>query len=90
MGSRRVAAPAKNEPFTISSIKAVPVREQRSGMKPPKTIYIEIENGCLTGVYGDKLSTKEQIIFVLRDKDNINGGDEDPAPRKYEPEVVYW
>lgn len=55
-----------------------------------KTIYVEIHNGVLTGIYGDKLKTKEQIMFILRDFDNITQGDEDPAPRNYEPEVRYW
>lgn len=55
-----------------------------------KTIYIEISDGCLQGVYGDRLDTKEQIVFVLRDQDNIEAGDADPAPDNYEPEVHYW
>jgi hypothetical protein len=55
-----------------------------------KTIYIEIRGGCLQGVYGDKLATTEQIMFVLRDIDDISCGDEDPAPADYRPEALYW
>jgi len=56
----------------------------------PKEIYIDIVNGCLQGIYGDQLDTDEQICFILRDWDNINAGDEDPAPKDYKPTVRYW
>ena len=56
-----------------------------------KTIYIDIRGGCLQGIYGDRLDTKEQIQFVLRDWDNIEAGDEDPAGEDYPgPEAHYW
>lgn len=56
----------------------------------PKRIYIDIKNGVLQGIYGDQLKTKEQIMFILRDWDNIAAGDEDPAGYDYNPEVHYW
>ncbi len=58
--------------------------------KPAKTIYIEIKGGCLQGIYGDRLDTKEQIMFVVRDLDNVSQGDEDPTPENYKPETHYW
>lgn len=59
-------------------------------MIEPKTIYIDIRNGVLQGVYGDQLATKEQIMFIVRDWDNIEEGDKDPAGADYVPEVYYW
>lgn len=59
-------------------------------MNEPKRIYVEVEGGCVTAICGDRLDTKEQIMFVVRDFDNIHAGDEDPAPEGYEPEVLYW
>lgn len=53
-----------------------------------KNIYIEIENGALTAIYGDRLD--DEVRFVLRDMDNILHGDEDPLPESYEPEARYW
>lgn len=57
-----------------------------------KRIFIDIKAGCLQGVYGDRLDTKEQIAFFLRDWDNILAGDKDPADEGdlYLPEVYYW
>lgn len=45
-------------------------------------IYIEIEGGCLQGVYGGELPliNGAQVEFILRDMDNINAGDPDPLP----------
>ena len=56
----------------------------------PKRIFVDIRGGCLQGIYGDQLNTKEQIMLILRDWDNIEQGDEDPAGCDYNPEVRYW
>ena len=55
-----------------------------------KRIVIEVHNGAVQAVYGDKLKTKEQIEFIVRDWDNINAGDPDPVGFENEPEVRYW
>ena len=54
------------------------------------TVYIDIKGGCLQSIYGDQLPTDCQIDFVLRDHDNIEAGDPDPAEDAYKPEVFYW
>lgn len=56
------------------------------------TLYIDIEGGCLRGIYGDDLELPPhiQLDFVLRDHDNIEKGDEDPLPDDYKPAIHYW
>lgn len=54
------------------------------------TIFVEIDGGVLTGVYGDKMPEGYKLNIELRDMDNISQGDEDPAPENYEPEDCYW
>ena len=58
--------------------------------EPIYTIYVDVKGGCLQSIYGDQLPTDCQINFVLRDHDNIEAGDPDPAELDYEPEVYYW
>ena len=58
--------------------------------EPVYTIYIDVQGGCLQGIYGDQLPTDCQINFVLRDHDNIEAGDPDPAPEDFKPEAHYW
>ena len=58
--------------------------------EPVYTIYIDVKGGCLQSIYGDQLPTDCQINFVLRDHDNIEAGDPDPAEEAYKPEVYYW
>lgn len=55
-----------------------------------KRIFVEIRDGVMTGIYGDKLDTQEQIMFLPRDFDNIEQGDDDPAGENYVPAVRYW
>jgi hypothetical protein len=60
----------------------------------PITIYIDIKGGNLQSIYGDDLPLPEdtQIMFVLRDHDNIECGDHDPYKDEsadYKP-VYYW
>ena len=54
------------------------------------TIYVDVEGGCVQGIYGDALPTDIEINFVLRDHDNIEVGDEDPMPDGYVPECYYF
>ena len=58
--------------------------------EPVYTLYVEIQGGCLHGIYGDQLPTGFQVNFVLRDYDNIEAGDEDPMPDGYAPECYYF
>ncbi len=59
-----------------------------------KVIYVEICGGVLQGIYGNSIDTKDEIQFVLRDFDNIRGGDPDPVKEDespdWEPETYYW
>lgn len=53
-------------------------------------LYVDIEGGCLRGIYGDTLPLPDetQILFVLRDHDEIKAGGADPMNDHPEPSKV--
>lgn len=58
--------------------------------EPVYTLYVEIEGGCLTGIYGEPLPTDCQIEFVPRDMDMISTGDPDTLVHPKDSLVKYW
>lgn len=53
-------------------------------------LYIEVEGGIVTSVYGDDAPANLDIEIVVRDMDNIADGDEDPAPNGARDMTYYY
>ena len=53
-----------------------------------KTIYIELSEGMVDAIYGDKIG-EEWIQFIIMDLDNPNDEESAEMCEGYEPEVNY-
>jgi len=56
--------------------------------KAMKTIYIELSEGMVDAIYGDKLG-EEWVQFIVMDLDNPDDEDAAEMCEGYEPEVHY-
>jgi len=50
------------------------------------TIYVEVQGGCVTSIYGDDAIVR----FVVRDLAAIEAGADDPLPENYISRTTYW
>lgn len=53
-------------------------------------IVVDVDGGCVQSIYGDKLPSDYQFEFVVRDWENIAGGDVDPLEGDTSPMEVFW
>lgn len=57
----------------------------------PYDIYIEVNGGCVTAIYGKQIPSDIQLNFIVRDMDSIAIGDPDPVNEDDTDEFVnYW
>ena len=53
-------------------------------------LIVEVGEGCVRSIHGDKCPEEIELSFTVQDHDNINSGDDDPIPVDYIPESYYW
>lgn len=58
--------------------------------KKPVRIIVDVANGMVSEIYGDRLPEGVEFEFIVRDKDVIGRYEPDPLEESYVPQQYFW